>query len=53
MPSVCSRMKNKRKTAAKARKPGISRTVCRMPCSRPPKPTTSMAKLVWSAFQVE
>jgi hypothetical protein len=45
-------MTTRSKTAAKERKPGISRTVCRIPMSVPSKWMASMAKLVWSAFHV-
>jgi hypothetical protein len=49
---VCSRIKTKTKTTANARKPGISRMLCRIPNSLPLNPATSMVKLLIIADQV-
>ncbi len=49
---VCSRRTSSRNTTAKARKPGTSRRLCRMPISMPVKPACSIAKLLISACQL-
>ena len=43
---TCSRMKNSRNIAAKAKKPGISRILCWIPISLPVKDKISTAKLL-------
>src|ERR687894_560402 len=45
-------MSMNQKIAVKARKPGISRTDCRMPISQPVNPAASLAKLLSSACQL-